>query len=136
MRSGIRVGAGQSSAMAARPTNDAVPQPARRGSRVSMPPGSETGRMNVSRSAVLADARTSLTVPTKSTTNATTAIDSAPSHTGTARSVPRQTNTAPAIARASCAWRRSLIVPPKPTKSSIASEPKAQNSAKSGLCTT
>ena len=70
-RSVSRLGLGHSSATARSAAPDAMPHPASRSGTVENAPGSETGRMNASSSALVAPASTELTTPAKSTPNAT-----------------------------------------------------------------
>ena len=133
MRRGLRVGAGQSTAIATSAAPEARPQPIRRSGIVEAGLACETGRMKASSSEVEALASTELTTPAKSTANATSAIAAAASQGLREARVPRQTKTAPATASAACACSRSRMGPPKSTSSNIANEPKAAKVASSGL---
>ena len=115
-------------AMASTDTAPARPQPASRLGSASVEPGSETGRMKLASSAVVAPARTELTDPAKSTTKATTNMLPAASQVLRDARVARLTRTAPASTSPACAVRRSRIGPVKSAKSSIESEPNAANS--------
>ena len=99
-------------------------------------PGWVTGRMKDSSSAVEAPASTELTTPAKSTTNATTAIDTAATQAVRDVSVPTVTSTAPVTARARWAWTRCRIGPPKSTSRSRANDPNAANVPRVGLPST
>ena len=96
-------------------------------------PFRQTGRMNASRSPTVALASTELTAPAKSTQKPTAAIAAPASHAEREASVPRHTNTAPTPANDACASRRSLIGPPKSTRTSEANEPNAANTATIGF---
>ena len=106
-------------AMANSETAPASPQPASRLGIASTGPGSETGRMKLASSAVVAPARTELTDPAKSTTKATTNMLAAASQVLRDARVARLTRTAPVSTSPACADRRSRIGPVKSANSSI-----------------
>jgi hypothetical protein len=132
-RSGSRVGAGQSTAITTSEAAEAIPQPASRAGIDDNGPAKVIGRMNASRSDVVAPASTELTTPEKSTPKATRAIATAESQTVRPANVPRQTRTAPTPASAACARNRSRIDPEKSTSSRSAKDPNAAKVAMTGL---
>src|SRR5437763_11374428 len=93
-RSGLRAGAGHSTAIATSAAPDASPQPARRSGIEEAGPASDTGRMNASSSEVEAPASTELTTPANSTQKATTAIVRAARTVERDVIVPRHTSAA------------------------------------------
>ena len=132
-RSRSRAGAGHKNATATSATPPAIPQPASRLGTADAGAASDTGKMNASSSAVVAAASTELITPAKITPNPATAIATAASHAFREASVARQTNTPPVTASAACAWSRSVMGPPKSTRSSIAKDPNAAYVATCGL---
>ena len=128
-RNGSCAGAGQSSTTATRDAPPASSQPLSRAGIELTGPGSVTGRIKPSSSAVDALASTELTTPANRTAKPAMNIPIAASHTVRPARVPRQMKTAPVKISAICACSRSRIVPPKATKSSMASDPNAANVA-------
>ena len=115
--------------MAIRDAAPASSQPLSRAGIELTGPGSVTGRMNPSSSAVDALASTELTTPANRTAKPAMPIPIAASQTVRPARVPRQTKTAPTRISDTWAASRSRVRPPKATNSSIASEPNAANVA-------
>src|SRR5271156_2533548 len=125
-------GAGHSRPTANSEAAPAIAQPASRSGSDDTPPGRVEGRMNASRSAVLAPARTELTTPTNRITKPTTTIVTAASQALWDAKVPKQIKTQHATTSVAWLRRRSSIGPRKSVSSSSANDPNAANSAKVG----